>query len=349
MLRILHSNIPVENSAWQGPKGELLEVLNTKEFNPALIRKDVQGLWRYIEFLPLQNKENKISLGEGFTPICILPFPDKTVKAKLEYLFPTGSYKDRGATFLLSKIKELGINSIVEDSSGNAGCAISAYAAKAKIACKIVVPESTSYSKIKQIESYGAELIKVTGSRSNATSKALEIAQNSYFASHSYNPWFFQGTMTFAFELWEQQAIPNEIIFPTGNGTLLLGAYLGFKKLKESGHIKEIPKLSAAQADACAPLFAQWKGFEFESAAPTIAEGITVLKPIRAKEIIGAIQESKGQIYTVTEEEILKSHQKLALEGIYAEFTSAVAYAAIYQSKQTDILIPITGSGLKNK
>lgn len=349
MLQILNSDILVDEKAWAGPNGELLQVHNSIEFNPCLIRSDIHGMWRYLPFLPLENEGNKVSVQEGFTPICNLKYSDKKVRAKLEFLFPTGSYKDRGATFLLSKIKELGIKEIVEDSSGNAGCAIAAYSAIAQIKCKIVVPDSTSAAKIKQIASYGAQVIKVAGSRTDATNKALELAQSTYFASHSYNPWFFQGTMTFAFEIWEQGKLPEEIIFPTGNGTLLLGAYLGFQKLKDSGIIHEIPKLSAAQADACAPLFAQWKGFEFENAQETLAEGITVQKPIRANEILKAIQVSGGKIYTVTEAEIKNSHLELALQGIYAEFTSAVAHAAVKQSLNNDILIPVTGIGLKNK
>lgn len=349
MLEILNSGLKVENTAWTGPNGELLEVKNTITFDPNLIRTDIHGLWRYLPFLPLENEDNRVSLQEGFTPICDLKYSDKNLRAKLEFLFPTGSYKDRGATFLLSKIKELGITEIVEDSSGNAGCAIAAYAAIANITCKIVVPEFTSEAKVRQIASYGAQVIKVAGSRTDATNKALELAQSTYFASHSYNPWFFQGTITFAFEVWEQGKLPEEIIFPTGNGTLLLGAYLGFQKLKDSGIIHEIPKLSAAQADACAPLFAQWKGFEFENAQETLAEGITVQKPIRANEILKAIQVTGGKIYTVTEAEIKNSHLELALQGIYAEFTSAVAHAAVKQSLNNDILIPVTGIGLKNK
>lgn len=349
MLQILNSDIWVDEKAWAGPNGELLQVHNSIEFNPSLIRNDIHGMWRYLPFLPLENEGNKVSVQEGFTPICNLKYSDKKVRAKLEFLFPTGSYKDRGATFLLSKIKELGIKEIVEDSSGNAGCAIAAYSAIAQIKCKIVVPDSTSAAKIKQIASYGAEVIKVSGSRTDATHKALELAKSTYFASHSYNPWFFQGTMTFAFEVWEQGLLPEEIIFPTGNGTLLLGAYLGFKKLEEAGLINVLPKLSAAQADACAPLFAKWKEYEFPTPQETLAEGITVREPIRADEILNAIQKSEGKIYTVTEAEIKDSHQQLALQGIYSEFTSAVAHAAIKQSNSTDILIPITGSGLKNK
>lgn len=349
MLKIQDSHEYVDDNKWQGENGELLEVENLIAFDPEIIQKDQMGLWRYISFLPLNYVHNKVSLNEGFTPIIDLKYPNKKIHAKLEFLFPTGSYKDRGATFLLSKCKELGIKKIVEDSSGNAGCAIAAYASRAGIECTIVIPANTSAAKVNQIISYGAHVEKVEGNRKDATDRALELAKDTYFASHCYNPWFFQGTMTFAFEIWEQKIQVDEIIFPTGNGTLLLGAFMGFKKLLDAGCIEKIPKISAAQADACAPLFAAWKGFEFKDPSPTLAEGITVQNPIRKKEILAAIQQSGGQIYTLTEAEILNSYKQMCLEGIYAEYTSAVAHAAIAQSKEDEILIPITGSGMKNK
>ncbi|MBL0911651.1 MAG: threonine synthase [Bacteroidia bacterium] len=334
---------------WRSPEGNMLQVRNTIHFDPARIDVHQQGQWRYRAFMPLAEDTQPVSLGEGYTPVVPLPFPDKTLYAKLELLYPTGSYKDRGATFLLSKIHELGITEIVEDSSGNAGCAIAAYAALAGIRCHIVVPESTSPAKIRQISAYGANVHTVPGNRTDATEYALRMTRDMYFASHCYNPWFFQGTMTFAFEVWEQQALPEEIIFPTGNGTLLLGAWLGFSKLKEAGIIERIPALSAAQADLCAPLFHAWKEIEFPGGKPTLAEGITVQQPVRKQEILDAVRNSGGTVYTVTEDEIMQAHRALAHNGIYAEYTSGVAYAAVKQSKFSHILMPVTGSGLKNR
>src|SRR4030043_2273549 len=115
-------------------------------------------------------------MGEGFTPLEEMEFDGHRVLLKIDYLFPTGSYKDRGATVLISKLRELGIRKVIEDSSGNAGSAIAAYCARAGIECEIYVPESTSAGKLVQIQSYGATLEKVKGSREQTAEKAMESA-----------------------------------------------------------------------------------------------------------------------------------------------------------------------------
>lgn len=348
MLYIQNSKIEVDEKAWCGPQGELLALIQPTVADPISIRKDLQGMWRYLPFLPLKREENIVSMGEGMTPLISLQHAGKKLYAKLEFLFPSGSFKDRGASFLMSKLKELGIDEIVEDSSGNAGSAMAAYAAIAGIKCHIVVPNNCDEAKIRQMQQYGAQIIQVAGNRQMASDKARELAARFYHAGHAINPWFFMGTMTFAFEIWEQNAIPEEIIFPTGNGTLILGAYLGFKLLKEKGLISELPRLSVAQSDACAPLFYRFKKMEFPGSTQGLAKGILVENPVRAEEILEAVRLSNGHIYTCTEKEILDAGLSLAQKGLYVEYSSAVAYAVLHQSKTEHILIPLTGSGLKN-
>ena len=121
----------------------------TFELNKIISRKP--NLWRYREALPIADDASIISFDEGFTPLLPMEFNGRTAWIKQDHLFPSGSYKDRGASVLISKIKELGIKSVVEDSSGNAGCAVAAYCAKAGIACEIYVPASNSQGKLAQI------------------------------------------------------------------------------------------------------------------------------------------------------------------------------------------------------
>jgi threonine synthase len=338
----------VEESRWCGEDFSLLNLEKSFSGNEKLVDNRFQGLFRYRELLPINKDENIVSLGEGFTPLASSTL-HKGLQMKLDFLFPTGSYKDRGAAVLLSKIKELKIPYIIEDSSGNAGCAIAAYSARAGISCKIIVPANASPAKIRQIAGYGAEVETINGTRDDVSEYTLNLAQQHYYASHCWNPFFFEGTKTFAFEIYEQTngQLPENIVFPTGNGTLIIGVYIGFLELKELGLIDQIPKLYAAQAENCNSLTYD---FNTQTTLTTVADGISVKKPVRKSQIVEVVNLTGAKILTVSEDEILEAHQLFNKEGIYAELTSGVALAAVLKHNlQKNTLIPITGSGLKNK
>lgn len=337
---------PLDSLAWKGENGNFLDVFFEGDFREDSVDKRLQGLWRYRKALPLQDKTQPVSFNEGYTPIVEEEWAGKKVRLKLEYLFPTGSYKDRGATVLISKLKELGITRIVEDSSGNAGSAIAAYATKAGIACEIVVSDSVSLSKHKQLESYGADIILVNGSREDVAEKALERSRDVYYASHVWNPYFFQGTKTFAYEIWEQckRNFPKHILLPVGNGTLLIGAYFGFTELFRRNLIPWIPTIYAAQTTHVPAL----TSMEYHTFKPTLAEGIAVAKPGRRQQILNMIEQTGGKCVNVSEEEILQAWAQLGKMGYYVEKTSAVALAAFSKlGSPAGCLIPLTGSGLK--
>ena len=277
---------------------------------------------------------------------------------KIDYIFPTGSYKDRGATVLISKLKELGIQKVIEDSSGNAGSAISAYCARAGIECEIYVPEYTSSGKLAQIQAYGATLKKIEGSREKTAEVAMEASSKIYYASHCWNPFFLHGTKTFAFEIWEQIGwkAPDTLVLPVGHGTLLLGAYIGFRELMEAGKVKRIPKLVGVQSAACAPLFQAFKkgwreNFPIEK-KETMAEGIAIANPVRGRQILEAIRETGGEILTITEKEIGVAMKEMSRKGHFIEPTSASTIAGLKkylnQKKKKEIVVStLTGMGLK--
>ncbi|MCP4155342.1 MAG: pyridoxal-phosphate dependent enzyme, partial [bacterium] len=206
-------------------------------------------MWRYKEAIPVSNESTVVSFEEGFTPLLEMDIENRTVLVKQEQLFASGSYKDRGASVLISKIKEMGIGEVVEDSSGNAGASVAAYCAAAGIQCTIFAPEETSPGKLAQIEAYGAVLNKIPGSREETANAVLKAAETTYYASHSWNPYFFHGTKTFAFEVCEQLGwkAPGTVILPVGNGTLLLGAYIGFNELVNAGIIGKMPVIIGVQ------------------------------------------------------------------------------------------------------
>ncbi len=331
--------------------------MEVPDFNPLKIQKNNPGLWRYSHVLPVDFND-AITLGEGYTPTLYLNIEGRKVHIKQEQLFPTGSYKDRGATVLISDAHKNGIKHVVQDSSGNAGCAIAAYAAKAKISCDIYVPEDTSAAKLAQIQMYGANLIKVAGNREKTAEMALLAAQKSYYASHCYNPLFLEGTKTFAYEICEQLnwKTPDVVVLPAGNGTLLLGAYIGFKHLHESNVIHKIPKLVAIQAENCAPLYHAWKNKlthlpDIETQT-TLAEGIAIAKPYNGLHMIDAVNKTKGLFLTVSEEEILTTLKNCCHDGYYIEPTSAATIAGMikaYEYIEAETWVSLfSGHGLKS-
>jgi threonine synthase len=288
-----------------------------------------------------------------------ITFDGNRTLVKMDYLFPTGSYKDRGATVLISKMKEWGVQKVVEDSSGNAGSAIAAYCAKAGIECEIYVPQDTSSEKTVQIRAYGATLRKVQGSRERTAGVAMEAATKTPYASHCWNPFFLHGTKTFAFEVWEQMdwKAPDVLVLPIGHGTLFLGAYTGFKELKEAGMIGNIPRLVGVQSAACAPLYRAFRKGWTEprpiEKRETVAEGIAIAEPVRGRQILEAIQRTDGEILAVTEKEIGMALKEMGRRGHFVELTSAATIAGLkkYLKKKSGretVVSTLTGTGLKS-
>lgn len=348
----------LKDSIWQCSCGGVLDLIFTPSFPIEKIRQRNFDLWRYREAIPIEDDKHIVTFGEGFTPLIPLKFSGKTVWIKQDHLFPTGSYKDRGASVLISKVKELGIKEVVEDSSGNAGCAIAAYCARGNIKCEIFVPQHTSPAKLAQIQAYGAKVRKIPGSREDTAQAACAAAQKIYYASHAWNPFFFQGTKTIAFEIWEQLLgkPPDAVILPVGNGTLLLGIFLGFRDLYQAGMITKIPQLIGIQAANCAPLYRAWQQNSLQlpriDQKETIAEGIAIAEPIRGKQILEAIKETKGDILVVEEEEIKEALIDMAQHGFYIEPTAAATIAGVNKyiqnfSPPRIIVSAFTGHGLK--
>ena len=323
--------------------------------------KEDSTLWRYRQALPIADDASIISLGEGMTPLVSFDNDTHDHRLKLDFVCPTGSYKDRGAAVLLSKVKELGVQAVVEDSSGNAGAAIAAYSAKAGIDCTIYCPTSTSKGKLAQISMYGAELKLIEGNRAATTQAVLEAAETTYYASHNWNPFFLEGTKTIAFEIVEQLGwqVPDHVICPIGFGSVYMGLHIGFGELHAQGIITKIPRLLGVQSAACCPVYkAHSENRSQVERSPqtyeTLAEGITSEAPIRGSTIMGALRETNGAITVVDETEIESGIKALASKGIYVEPTSAVIVKAFDKFVESgfirtgDVTVSIlTGSGLK--
>ncbi|MGH2614893.1 MAG: threonine synthase [Thermomicrobiales bacterium] len=311
--------------------------------------------------MPPISDKNIVTLGEGMTPL-IDARHRSGVRYKLDYLFPTGSFKDRGSTVLASWLKELGVARAVEDSSGNAGASMAAYFAAADIDSAIYVPASTSPAKMNQIQAFGARLVLVSGTRAEVTRAAQEAHDAGFYASHLWSPYFLAGTMTFAFEIWDQlgHRLPDQVVVPVGGGTLLLGAYLGFRHLVAIGATDRLPNIIGVQAARVAPLHHAFEAGRESTSGSTIPEGqtlaeeIRVRHPPRSRQILRAVRETEGRIETVTEAEIRHAWSLLARQGLYVEPTAAVAAAATERLVEEEAYGPdrvtiaaLTGSGLK--
>lgn len=327
------------------------------------------NVWRYREFLPIVKEENIVSLGEGWTPLMRAENYGKIVGLrklffKLEYLNPTGSLKDRGSTVMISRAKELGIKSVVDDSSGNAGASIAAYCAKARIECTIYAPTAAPAEKLTQASIHGAKVIKIRGSRSD-TAKAvndLYKKQEIYYASHNLSPFFVEGMKTFAYELVEQTnwQPPKHIVFPVGGGTLLVGTSKGFEEMAELGWIEQSPTIHCIQSMACMPIVIAYqkklRHVEGVEEKETMAGGIRIANPARGDQVLSTLYNTKGFAAAVSDEEILRHQQLLAKrEGIFAEPTSCAALAGLAKLCEEErikadeaVLVPITGFGLKD-
>jgi len=351
---------PADTPRWRCECGAPLDVDVKGIFPREGLSRRRAGLWRYREALPIEDDRSIVSLDEGMTPLVALPFAGREVLCKLDFLFPTGSFKDRGATLLISKVREWGVREVLGDSSGNAAAAIAAYTGRAGIACDMYVPEDTSPAKCAQIAAYGARLVKIPGSRQATTDAAMRAAESRFYASHFWNCWFNHGTKTWAFEVWEQLGgrAPDTVVVPAGHGSMLIGAHKGFGELFAAGYIDRMPRIYAAQAARCAPLREIWRGdlkaIPAIEARPTLAEGISITRPVRWRQMAAAVRETGGEVLVVEDEALPPVLRHFARRGVLMEPTSAVPFAGLeilVKEKKIGagetVAIPVTGHGLK--
>jgi threonine synthase len=351
---------PVSTPRWCGDSGAYLNLAP----GPGLMRDGidprVRSVWRYAQAIGL-DAQSAVSLGEGGTPLLSRAWNGVPVRFKLEFMMPTGSFKDRGMTVMVSYLKSRGIDHVLEDSSGNAGASLSAYAAAAGMRCRILIPETASYPKIAQIAACGADVVTVPGTRQDVADAALRMSHEIFYASHNWQPFFIEGTKTLAYELWEALDFraPDNVVTPLGYGSNVLGLERGFDELLRNGEIKKRPRIFGVQAANCAPCHAAWRAGGDSPVpveiTPTVAEGIASSQPTRLREVLHAVRASDGAIAAVSEAEIIAALAGLARMGLYVEPTAAAAAAGLTQLLASgairhgeESVVVLTGSGLKS-
>jgi len=349
----------IDEPRWCGPDGEPVNLSPGSGLRRSDIRADERSLWRYASALRVDETQ-RVCLGEGWTPLVKAPWSGRQVNFKLEYMAPTGSFKDRGTTVLMTYLKSKGVPGVLEDSSGNAGASMAAYTAACGMSCRILVPADAPAGKLVQMRGMGADVVPVPGTRQDVADRALAESQQYFYASHNWQPFFIEGTKTLAFELWEQFGFkcPDAVVVPLGYGSNVLGLQIGFAELVACGEIDRAPRIYGVQARNCSPFAAALEAGVDEAMPftpkPTVAGGIASLKPVRTREVLAAMRETGGGLITVSEEEIAEALVGLLKLGLYVEPTSAAGAAALASlfkraelADDASVVTILTGSGLK--
>jgi threonine synthase len=350
---------PLDVPRWCSDERTPLLVTPSRGISRDEVEGRTRSLWRYRAALAVDIAD-PITMGEGCTPLVQQPWGDLRPFFKLEWFNPTGSFKDRGSSVMLSFLRQTGVDAVLEDSSGNGGSSVAGFGAAGGMRVKILAPASTSPAKIAQVRAYGAEVQLVEGPREASEAEAIRQSGETFYASHNWQPFFLEGTKSLAYELWENFGFqaPDTIIIPVGAGSSLLGCAFGFRELMKAGQIVKLPRLFVAQPLNCSPIDASFQA-GVDTPVPrevhkTIAEGTAIKRPMRLREIISALRESGGGTIALTEEEIVAALRRLARQGLFAEPTCASAAAALDKLSSAGIIkagestvVIVTGTGLK--
>ncbi len=340
-----------------------------REMRPGHLALREPTLWRYREVLPLDDADERITLGEGFTPL--LPVPRLGVRVGLRRLLvkdesfnPTGSFKARGLSVAVSMAKALGATDVCLPSAGNAGSAVAAYAARGGLRSHVFLPRDIAHLFRMETEAYGAHVEMVDGLITDAgrvcAARATELGW--YECATLKEPYRVEGKKTMGYELAEQLdwKLPDAILYPTGGGTGLIGMWKAFEELEEMGFIGSgRPRMYAVQAEGCAPIV---KAFtEGRDDAPmwenatTHAHGLRVPKAIGDFLMLRALRESKGAGVAVSEREIIQGVKDAsAAEGMFMAPEGGACVAALTkltaagQLRPDDSVVVFnTGTGFK--
>lgn len=316
---------------------------------------------RYREFLPVMEKTPVVTLHEGNTPLVRADrLRDAHVRGvelflKYEGANPTGSFKDRGMTVALSKALEEGATAVICASTGNTSASAAAYAARAGCRAIVVVPKGkVALGKLSQAIIHGASLIQLEGNFDKALEIVKEVAEKFPVAwVNSVNPFRIEGQKTAAFELCDQlEGNPDVVFIPVGNGGNISAYWKGFREYQKAGRVDRLPRMIGWQAEGAAPLV---RGRVVEN-PETVASAIRIGNPANWKPALAAIEESQGEIGTISDAEILNAYQQVAqLEGIFCEPASAAAVAGLFKYHRAGkiprgarVVCILTGHGLKD-
>jgi threonine synthase len=289
-----------------------------------------------------------VTLGEGRTPTVELG----NYLLKLEFLNPTGSFKDRGASLSVSRALKLGFKVVIEDSSGNSGISTAAYSARAGLKARIYVPKDAPQGKLRLIKAFGAEVV-TSETRNEAHRRAVSDGSG-FYVGHVVDPFFIEGVKDISLELYSLRKDLGAVVVPVASGTLFLGILKGFEELLELGLIDEVPTLIPVEACGYSKLRGYLKPVYLgctESEKSLLADALRLTIVPRLRQIAeGAVRAKAPYVVIVGDGAIGEALKELYSLGLPVEPSSAATYAAAkYVAKDlgTRVVVPLTGSGLK--
>ena len=337
----------------------------------AVIDQNDSSMWRYGALLPLLHDENKVTLGEGMTPMLNLPrlaarHELTSLLLKDEGQNPTGSFKARGLSMAVSKAKELGVDGCIIPTAGNAGVAMAAYCARAGLDAVVVMPRHTPMAFREECLWYGAEVELVDGLISDCGARVRQRNADGALLDISTlkEPYRLEGKKTMGYEIAEQLGwqLPDVLLYPAGGGTGLIGIWKAFQEMKALGWLApttRLPRMVAVQAENCCPLLETYLGHQPNCHAyqgsPTLANGLAVPHPLGEAMMLRVLRESKGTVVSVSEEDMLTGMRDLGQqEGLFVAPEGAAVWMAArhllatgWLHRDEKILLLNTGNGQK--
>jgi threonine synthase len=333
------------------------------------LRQRPPGMYRFRELTPLGPGEEPVTLGEGGTPLLVLPrlaahLGLRHLQAKDEGQNPTGSFKARGLGMAVAKARALGVVGLMIPSAGNAGGAAAVYGARAVIPVAVFMPRDTPEAAVAEAVLAGAHVFTVDGSIATAGRLVAQVAPalGWFDLATLKEPYRLEGKKTMGLELAEQLGweAPDMLLYPTGGGTGLVGIWKAYEELAAMGWVKaRQPRFVAVQAEGCAPVVKAWQEGA-ETTTPwenpfTHASGLRVPGPFAGRQILRIIRESGGAACAVSEQEIVDAQKLMArLEGIWTAPEPAALLAALLRLRSAGevevdarVVMILTGSGIK--
>jgi len=354
--------------------GQMLAVRYDLERVKASVTKDglrqrAPGMYRFRELTPVDDAEERVTLGEGGTPLLELPrlasrFGIRKLWAKDDGQNPTGSFKARGLGMAITRARTLGAKGFVIPSAGNAGGAAAVYAARCGLPCIVIVPRGTPSAAVAEAQIAGARVFTIEGSIATAGRVVAKVSpQLGWFdLSTLKEPYRLEGKKTIGLELAEQLEwrMPNILLYPTGGGTGLVGIPKGYEELRAMGWLSgQLPRLFAVQAEGCAPVVKAFAaGAETTTAwenPTTHAAGLRVPSPFAGRQMLRLLRETRGGALAVGDQAIQEAQRLIArTEGIWTAPESAALVAALEMlrdrgeaPRDAEIMLIFTGAGLK--
>ncbi len=334
------------------------------------LKTRASDLWRYREVLPVENAENIVSFGEGWTPLLPANRLAETLPIKLNLFIkdestnPTQSFKARGMSAAVSMAKELGVRKVAAPSAGNAAGALSAYASRAGMETFIFMPRDTPRANIVECEQTGANVTLVDGLITDCGKIVADRkdAEGWFDVSTLKEPYRVEGKKTMGYELAEQfdWNLPDVILYPTGGGTGLIGMWKAFDEMEAMNLIdSKRPRMVSVQSVGCAPIVKAFhEGETFAAEFPnaeTVASGLRVPKAIGDFLILDALRKSNGTAVAVTDEELIAATGEIgAAEGLFCAPEGAACLPALRKmvernlvAENETVVIFNTGAGVK--